>query len=197
MKKVKLFSLLVLFFTSSSIFAQQSTWSFDEAHSKITFSVTHLVITEVPGYFSKFKGSVTSYSDDFVNSKIEFEVDAKSINTDNESRDNHLRSADFFDTEKYPKITFKSKSFTKVDEKNYKLTGDFTIKDVTKTITLDVVYGGTIKDPWGNTKAGFKIKGQINRFDYNLKWDKLLETGGAVVSKEVELMCFVQLLKNK
>ncbi len=197
MKKLKLIPLFILLLAASSLPAQQAPWGFDGVHSKISFNVTHLVISEVTGYFGKFSGQVTSYSDDFANSKIDFEVDVKSISTDNETRDNHLRSADFFDSEKYPKITFKSKSFTKVDAKNYKLTGDFTIKDITKTITLDVVFGGTIQDPWGNTRAGFKIKGNIDRFDYNLKWNQVLEAGGAVVGKNVELVCFVELVKNK
>jgi len=196
MKKLTLF-LFVLVFTFNFVKAQQSTWNFDIAHSKISFNVTHLVISEVTGHFSSFTGKVVSKSDDFVNSEIYFEIDAKSINTDNESRDNHLRSADFFDVEKYPKIIFKSKSFTKVKGNKYKLVGDFTMKDVTKTITLDVVYGGTIKDPWGNTKAGFKISGEVNRFDYNLKWNNLLETGGAVVGKTVKINCFVELTKEK
>jgi len=196
MKKLTLF-LFVLVFTFNFVKAQQSTWNFDIAHSKISFNVTHLVISEVTGHFSSFTGKVVSKSDDFVNSEIYFEIDAKSINTDNESRDNHLRSADFFDVEKYPKIIFKSKSFTKVKGNKYKLVGDFTMKDVTKTITLDVVYGGTIKDPWGNTKAGFKISGEVNRFDYNLKWNNLLETGGAVVGKTVKLNGLVELTKEK
>lgn len=196
MKKLTLF-LFVLVFTFNFVKAQQSTWNFDIAHSKISFNVTHLVISEVTGHFSSFTGKVVSKSDDFVNSEIYFEIDAKSINTDNESRDNHLRSADFFDVEKYPKIIFKSKSFTKVKGNKYKLVGDFTMKDVTKTITLDVVYGGTIKDPWGNIKAGFKISGEVNRFDYNLKWNNLLETGGAVVGKTVKINCFVELTKEK
>jgi len=196
MKKLTLF-LFVLVFTFNFVKAQQSTWNFDIAHSKISFNVTHLVISEVTGHFSSFTGKVVSKSDDFVNSEIYFEIDAKSINTDNESRDNHLRSADFFDVEKYPKIIFKSKSFTKVKGNKYKLVGDFTMKDVTKTITLDVVYGGTIKDPWGNIKAGFKLSGEVNRFDYNLKWNNLLETGGAVVGKTVKINCFVELTKEK
>jgi polyisoprenoid-binding protein YceI len=197
MKQFRVLSLFVVFFIAASLQAQQATWGFDNAHSKITFTVSHLVVSEVTGYFSKFNGSVTSYSDDFANSQINFDIDVNSINTDNEARDKHLKSADFFDAEKYPKITFKGKSFAKVDEKNYKLVGDFTMKDVTKTITLDVVYGGTIKDPWGNTKAGFKIKGNVDRFDYNLKWNQVLEAGGAVVGKNVEILCFVELIKNK
>lgn len=196
MKKLTLF-LLAFVFTFNFVKAQQASWSFDVSHSKISFSVTHLVITEVIGHFSSFTGKVVSKSEDFVNSEIYFEIDAKSINTDNETRDNHLRSADFFEVEKYPKIIFKSKSFTKVKGNKYKLVGDFTMKDVTKTITLDVVYGGTIKDPWGNTKAGFKISGEVNRFDYNLKWNNLLETGGAVVGKTVKINCFVELTKEK
>jgi polyisoprenoid-binding protein YceI len=197
MKRIKLIPLFLVLFFAAYLPAQQSSWSFDNVHSKITFTVTHLVISEVTGYFSKFNGDVTSYSDDFSNSQVNFEIEVNSINTDNETRDKHLKSADFFDAEKYPKIIFKSKSFTKVDEKNYKLVGDFTMKDVTKTITLDVVFGGLIKDPWGNTRAGFKIKGNVDRFDYNVKWNQVLEAGGAVVGKNVDILCFVELVKNK
>jgi polyisoprenoid-binding protein YceI len=126
--------------------------------------------------------------------KIDFTADINSINTDNEKRDNHLKSDDFFNAEKYPQMKFVGKSMQKVGNNKYKLTGDLTIRDITKTVTLDVIYNGIVK-AWGATKAGFKLTGIINRFDYNLKWNTLLETGAAVVGKDVSINCDIQLIK--
>ena len=175
-------SALLALFSLVSINAQ-SKWTVDKSHSKVQFSVTHLIIAEVTGQFKSFDANVEASKDDFTDAKIEFSADVNSVTTDNEGRDKHLKSDDFFNAEKFPKITFVGKSFKKVNGKNYKLVGDFTIRDVTKQITLDVVYNGSVKDPWGNTKAGFKIKGEVNRFDYNLKWNTLMEAGGAVVGR--------------
>nr|HMT30139.1 YceI family protein [Bacteroidia bacterium] len=144
----------------------QTNWTVDNTHSQVMFTVSHLVISEVTGSFKKFNGTITSSKPDFTDAQINFTVDVNSINTDNEMRDTHLKGDDFFNSEKYPAITFKGKSFKKVSGNKYQLTGDLTIRDITKTVTLDVVYSGTVKDPWGNTKAGFKIKGTIKRFDY-------------------------------
>ena len=195
MKKL-LYSAFMVLFALLSINAQ-TKWTADKAHSKIQFSVTHLIISEVTGQFKSFDADVESSKDDFTDAKIQFSADVNSIDTDNEDRDKHLKSDDFFNAEKFPKITFKGKSFKKVDAKNYKLTGDFTIRDITKEITLDVVFNGTVKDPWGNTKAGFKIKGEINRLDYNLKWNTLMEAGGAVVGKTVTMIVDLELQKAK
>jgi len=185
---------VALFVTFLSINAQ-TKWNIDKAHSKVMFSVTHLVISEVTGEFKDFTGSIESSKDDFTDAKIDFTVLVNSVNTDSEQRDKHLKSDDFFNAEKYPQITFKGKSLKKVKGNNYKLTGDFTIRDVTKQVTLDVVYNGSVKDPWGNTKAGFKIIGNIDRFDYNLKWNSLIETGGAVVGKTVTMTINLELQK--
>jgi len=175
----------------------QTKWTVDKTHSNVQFSVTHLIISEVTGEFKSFDADIEASKDDFTDAKIDFSADVNSINTNNEARDKHLKSDDFFNAEKFPKVVFKGKSFTKVSSNKYKLTGDFTIRDVTKEITLDVTYNGTIKDPWGNIKAGFKIKGEINRFDYNLKWNTLMETGGAVVGKTVNMVVNLQLQKSK
>ena len=197
MKNLKLFFAVCLSGIINTSIAQ-STWSFDKDHSKVTFSVTHLMISEVSGQFNEFEGKVVSKSDDFADSQIEFTINVGSIDTDNEKRDGHLRSGDFFDAEKYPTITFKSKSFKKAKGKNYKLTGDMTIRDVTKEITLDVIYFGTIKDDgYGNTKAGFKITAEINRMDFGVKWNSVLEGGGVVVGETVTLVCNVELMKQK
>lgn len=194
MAKLRFTAVLLLFgFISLSA---QTKWAIDKTHSGVQFSVSHLVISEVSGQFKSFDGSIEAAKDDFSDAKIDFSIDVASINTDNEKRDEHLKSDDFFNAEKFPKMTFKGKSFKKVSGKNYKLVGDFTIRDVTKEITLDVVYNGTVKDPWGNTKAGFKIKGEVNRFDYNLKWNALMETGGAVVGSTVYITVNLELQKS-
>lgn len=192
MKKLFVLATLVLF--ALNINAQ--TWTIDKAHSKVQFTVTHLVISEVTGHFKSYDGNITATKDDFSDAKIDFTVDIKSINTDNEQRDNHLKSDDFFNAEKFPQMTFKGKSMKSVGNNKYKLTGDLTIRDVTKEVTLDVVHNGTVKDPWGNTKAGFKITGALNRFDYNLKWNTLTELGGAVVGRTVNIVIDLQLQKS-
>ena len=174
----------------------QSTWSVDNSHTKIEFAVSHLIISETVGYFKTFGGKVSTTNDDFSGASVEFTVDVASINTDNDMRDNHLKSDDFFNAEKFPKMTFKSTSFKKIDGKKYKLIGLLTIRDVTKTVEFDVVYNGTVKDPYGNTKAGFKLMGSINRFDYGLKWNTLAEAG-AVVGDMVEIKVNIELSKDK
>jgi len=192
----RLTNLLFLLLFVSLINAQtkeENVWAVDKAHSKIGFAVTHLLISEVEGYFKDFDLKVVTDREDFVDAKIEFTAKTASIFTDNEKRDEHLKSDDFFNSEKFPEMKFVSKSFKKVGKNKYKLTGDLTIRDVTKPITLDVVYNGTVKDPWGNTKAGFNVTGKLNRFDYGLKWNALTELGGAVVDKIVKLRINVQL----
>ena len=187
-------TVILVLFVVLSINAQ-SKWTADKSHSKVQFTVTHLIISEVTGQFKSFDINVQSSKDDFSDAKIDFSADIASINTDNEKRDSHLKSDDFFNAEKFPKMIFKGKSFTKIDGKNYKLVGDLTIRDVTKEVTLDVVYNGTVQ-AWGQARAGFKIKGEINRFDYNLKWNTLIEAGGAVVSKTVYITIDLELQKS-
>lgn len=169
-------------------------WNLDKTHSKLQFSARHMIISEVTGHFKNFEVS-TLADNDFLDSEVEVTIDAKSLDTGIIERDNHLKSPDFFDVENYPQITFKSTKVEKVDDESYKLYGDFTIRNITKPIVLDVAYGGTIKDPWGNTRAGFKVTGKINRFDYDLKWNALMETGGAVVGKNINITCDIELTK--
>lgn len=171
-------------------------WAIDPSHSEINFKVRHLVVTTLTGKFNQFEGSLESANDDFSNAIVNFTADIASITTGNADRDNHLKSDDFFNAEAYPKLTFASKSFTKTGDNTYKMSGDITLRDVTKTIELDVEYGGTMVDPWGNTKAGFEIKGKINRKEFGLKWDAITEAGGAVVSDEVKLDLNVQVVKQ-
>ncbi|ACF12621.1 YceI family protein [Chloroherpeton thalassium ATCC 35110] len=194
MKKV-VFALVFLFTASKALFAAD-VWSFDKAHSNVRFSVSHLVITDVEGAFKSYDGKVVSENEDFSGSKINFTIDVASIDTDNEKRDEHLKAADFFNADKYPHITFESKSFEKVSGKKYKLVGDLTIKGVTKEVALEVIYNGTVNSPMGGIKAGFKITGEINRFDYGLEWNKLMETGGAIIGETVSITCNIELNKE-
>jgi len=175
----------------------QTNWTVDASHSNVKFSVVHMVVSETEGYFKTYNGKVVSSTPDFDGATIEFSVDVNSINTDNVDRDKHLMGDDFFNAEKYPKMNFKSVSFKKISGNKYELTGDLTIRDVTKRVKFDVTYGGTAKDPWGNVKAGFKAKGKINRKEYNLKWSVLTEAGGMVVSDEVEIMMNIELVQSK
>ncbi|MDB5249957.1 MAG: YceI family protein [Segetibacter sp.] len=182
----KLFILAAIALVSTASFAQ-TKWNVDNVHSSVKFSVSHLVISEVEGAFKKFTGSFTSAKPDFTDAAINFNIDVNSINTDNDMRDNHLKGDDFFNAEKYPVITFKSTSFKKLSGNKYALYGNLTMRDVTKPVKFDVVYGGTAKDGYGNTKTGFKATSVIDRFDYNLKWNKLTEAGGATVGKDITL----------
>lgn len=195
MKKAILFLAVVIGLNGSAL-AQTTNWALDASHSSVEFTVTHLVISEVTGKFRKFDVSVQSDKADFTDAKISFTADVNSIDTDNQDRDKHLKSDDFFNAEKFPKIKFVGKSLKKITDKKYELVGDLTIRDVTKTVTLNVNYGGTVVDPWKNTKAGFKITGTINRKDYGLKWNAITEAGGAVVSDEVELAVKLELAKK-
>lgn len=194
MNKLK-FTFALLLVLTVSIFADPINWEIDKAHSKVQFTVTHMVISEVTGQFKSFDAKITSDGDDFSKGNIDFTIDANSINTDNDYRDKHLKSDDFFNAEKYPKMIFKGKSLQKTGDNKYKLTGDLTIRDITKPVVLDVVYGGSVKDPMGRTVTGFKISGTINRFDFGLKWNKLIESGGAVVGKDVNILCNLELRK--
>ncbi len=194
MKTISLTILLLVAFMTTSF--AQTEWTFDKAHSRIGFSVTHMIITDVEGNFKSFNGMVTTKGDTFDNAKISFEADANSVFTDNEKRDKHLASEDFFNAAAHPKVTFKSKSMEKAGGNKYKLIGDLTMRGITKTVTLDVKYGGTNKGPYGKTRAGFKIGGTVNRFDFGLKWNALMEAGGAVVGKEVELLINIEIIRK-
>jgi polyisoprenoid-binding protein YceI len=196
MKKV-LFSLLTLFIGINTQAQTAKTWQVDPVHSAVKFSVPHLVISEVDGSFKKFQGSIKSAQADFQDAQIEFTIDVNSINTDNTMRDEHLKSNDFFDAKQFPSMKFVSTSFKKKSGNNYTLTGNMTIKGVTKKVSYTVVFGGIAKDGYGNTKAGFKVKGIINRFDYDLKWNALTEAGGATVGKEIDMTLNLEFAQDK
>jgi polyisoprenoid-binding protein YceI len=195
MKKLQIIALAIIF-ASLSAFSQTTNWNIDKSHSHILFGVKHMVISTVTGYFRIFDGKLVTKGDDFNNGYIEFNINTSSINTDNEQRDKHLQSPDFFDAAKYPNITFKSKYMKKLNDNEYELIGNLTMKNVTKEIKLNVEYNGTIKDPYGKTRAGFKLSGKLDRFDYGLEWSKTIETGGLVVGKEVKIDAEIEVVKQ-
>lgn len=169
-------------------------WVLDPTHSELTFKVKHLMISNVKGEFKNFTADIEN--ENLENVSVKVSVDTSSVYTNNTDRDNHLKSADFFDVENYPVMTFESTNFTKVDDTELKLKGMLTIKGISKEIVLDVEYGGTNKDPWGNEKAGFSLNGKINRKDWGLTWNAALETGGVLVSDEVKISGEVQFVKQ-
>jgi polyisoprenoid-binding protein YceI len=177
----------------------QTNWKVDASHSKLRFSVTHMMVSETEGKFKVFDGKATSKSDlDFTNAAITFTADAASIDTDDPKRDGHLKSPDFFDTEKYPDISFKSVTMkpTGKGKTSYDLEGDLTMHGVTKRVKLLAVGAAqTVKDPYGNTKYGFRVLGKLNRKDFGLSWNAALEAGGVAVSEEVDLALSIELNK--
>lgn len=170
-------------------------WIVDPMHTDVQFKVKHLMINTVTGEFGSFDVKMDSENENFSDAKITFTADINSISTKNEMRDNHLKSDDFFNAEKFPQMTFVSTSFTPTGDAEYTLTGDLTIRDITKPVTLKVEYGGSMVDFYGNTKAGFEIDGKINRKDFGLMWNGVTEAGGIVVSDDVRLHLNVQLQK--
>ncbi len=171
-------------------------WTIDQMHSELQFKVKHLVISTITGTFNSFEGTVESETEDFSDAKIKFSIDVNSIDTNQDQRGGHLKSAEFFDTEKYPKISFSSTSFKKVKGEQYKLVGNLTVKDATKAVDLDVEYGGSATDFYGNNKVGFEITGKINRKEFGLVWDGITEAGTIVVGEDIKLNINIQLTKQ-
>ena len=164
-----------------------ATWKIDSAHSEVNFKVKHLVVSTVTGGFDKFDATIEASKEDFSDAKIKFEADINSINTKNEQRDGHLKSADFFDAENNPKLVFESTSVKMTSDYEMQVKGNLTIRGITKEVKLDVIYNGIVTG-FGNIKvAGFEIRGKVNRFDYGLQWNALTEAGGVVVSNEVKI----------
>ncbi len=172
------------------------SWNIDPAHSHIQFSVRHLMISTVRGSFNEFTGAIEFDEVNPLKSTIDVTINAASIDTREQQREDHLRSPDFFDVEKYPNITFKSTRIEQTGDKTGRLIGNLTIRDVTKEVTLDVEYAGQAKSPWGTTSAGFTASGPINREDYGLKWNQTLETGGFLVGDKIKLDIEVELIKQ-
>jgi polyisoprenoid-binding protein YceI len=170
-------------------------WAIDPTHSEIGFKVKHMMFTNVSGKFDTYNGSIETEENDFSTAKISFSADIDSVDTKNTDRDNHLKSGDFFDAENHPKLTFTGKSFNKINENNYELVGDLSIKGVSKEVKLPVEFSGLMQDPWGNTKVGLNIESKINRKEWGLTWNTALETGGVLVGEEVKLNIGLQLAK--
>lgn len=170
-------------------------WVLDTTHSEIKFKVRHMMITNVTGSFNELTASIEGFDDSFENATVEFIAQTSSVDTANEQRDGHLKSADFFDSEKYPEMKFASTKIVKKSDSDFEMHGNLTIKDVTKEVRLNVEFGGINKDPWGNMKAGFSVEGKINRKDFGLNWNAALETGGVLVSEEVKIMGEIQFAK--
>jgi polyisoprenoid-binding protein YceI len=181
-------------FVAVTSFAQN--WKLDATHSKIKFTTKYLVISDVDGEFKKFDGTFASSKADWSDLSANVTADVNSISTDNEMRDKHIKSDDFFNAEKFPNITFKSKSVKSLGGNKYILSGDLTVRDVTKHVDMPVFFGGIVKDPWGNTKAGFKATGKINRKEFNLKYNNAAAAGEAVVGDEVEFTIDLVLIKQ-
>lgn len=172
-----------------------TNWVVDPMHSEVQFKIKHLVISTVTGTFRNFEGGATTASDDFDNAEIHFSLHVDSVDTNQEMRDAHLKGADFFDAETFPKIAFKSTSFKKVDDDEYALNGDLTMKGVTKPVTLKAEYGGTAKDAYGNQKLGFEVTGKVNRKEFGLTYNALTETGGLALGEDIKLSANIQLAK--
>lgn len=181
--------------TGKTPLQQTGEWKMDRAHSGITFAITHMVISEVTGSFRDFDITFSASKEDFTDGAVEAVIKVASINTENERRDGHLRSDDFFNAEQFPEIRFKSTSFEKVDEKNYKIHGDLTIRDVTKRVTFDAVLNGKLR--LGKTeRTGWRATLVIDRFEYGLKWDRTIETGGLVAGREVRITVNVEFTRQ-
>lgn len=176
--------------------ATKTLWKIDPTHSEVQFKVKHLVISTVTGSFSTFDGEIEVDGNNFENASASFTAHIDSISTNNEDRDNHLKSDDFFNAEKFPQLKFESTKVEKTDEGEYKATGNLTIRDITKEIELDLVHGGTVTDQYEQTKAGFEVNGTINRKEFGLTWSAVTEAGSVVVGDKINLQLNVQYIKN-
>lgn len=170
-------------------------WALDSVHSSVDFSIRHMMIANVKGTFNSFNATIEADPTDLTTANIEFTVETSSVDTRNKDRDGHLVSADFFDAENYPTMTFKATSIEKTDEGEYNVSGDFTLHGITKQETFTVTFEGQGKDPWGNEKVGFSAEGSINRSDYGLVWNAALETGGVLVGDKVKISLQIQAAK--
>lgn len=175
---------------------KNSTWSIDPTHSEIGFKVKYMMFTTVNGKFNDFQSTIENEGEQFTDSKISFTAKVSSIDTNNADRDNHLKSGDFFETEKFEDLKFDVTNISKVNDQNYTVTGDLTIKDVTRPVELKGEYSGLLQDPWGNTRIGLSLNGAINRKDFGLGWNTALETGGVLVGEEIKLFAEVQYVKQ-
>jgi len=174
----------------------QTKWILDSTHSELGFKIKHLMITNVSGSFKNFNAEVISEETDFGTAQINLNADMASISTNNDQRDAHLRNSDFFEVEQYPELNFQSTTIEKKDSDTYTLFGELTMKGVTKPVKLNVEYTGLSKDPWGGERAGFVVTGKINRSDWGINFNGVLETGGVMLSEEVRINGEIQLVKQ-
>jgi polyisoprenoid-binding protein YceI len=193
----KIYILFLLFVAGMFTTAAQTTWRADVAHSKVQFTISHMVISEVSGRFQDFDATLIQTKDDFSEGKLNATIKVTSINTDNEKRDGHLKSPDFFDAEKYAEITFVSKSIKATGKDTYKIAGDLTMHGITKPVVLDTKFNGQIVGPMGNTISGFKATTTVNRKDFGIIWNKTLEAGGLLVGEDVDVVIIIEMTKEK
>jgi polyisoprenoid-binding protein YceI len=190
----KFVAVVFAIFAVTTLVTAQSEWKFDKVHSSVSFSIKHMVISNVSGSFKDFSVVLKSGKEDFSDATVESTIQVASISTDNDYRDKHLKSDDFFNAEKFPTIKFKSTKFEKLGDNKYKITGDLTMRDVTKEVIFDAVLNGTLKTDKGLLSA-WKATTTVNRFDYNLKWNKTIETGGLIVGQDVTVTLNLELNK--
>jgi len=187
--------LFVLILTTIT-FGQEATWVIDKSHSSIGFDIDHLVISQTEGAFNEYDATIKSDASDFSDATFDITIQVTSVDTKNERRDNHLRNADFFNVEKYPTINFKVTEFKKVEGKKYKVIGLFTMHGVTKEVVLDATFGGVITHPSFGTRAGLRITGALNRYDFGLKYNAAMEAGGYILGEEVRIDCRLEMVKQ-
>jgi len=173
-----------------------TTWDFDLSHSSVNFHVRHLMVSKVHGRFQQWGGSLVIDSDDITKSKVDVTIEVASIDTKEEKRDAHLKSADFFDVEKFPQLTFKSTAVKKISDEELEVTGDLTIHGDTKSVVLKVESNGQIKDPWGGTRAGFSAKTSISRKEFGLHYNALLEAGGVVIGDKIDITLEIEAVQK-
>jgi polyisoprenoid-binding protein YceI len=193
---MKSFIATLLVLASVMTLNAQTMWKADKAHSNVNFTVTHLMISEVSGNFKEYDVTVTTNGEDFKNAVVEAAIKTASVNTENENRDKHLRSDDFFNSDSFPMMTFKSNKIEQTGTDTYKIYGTLTIRDVSKPVVLDAKYMGK-QEAWGTTKIGFKATTSINRFDYSVKWDKQMDAGGFIVANSVNIVLLMELNQQK
>jgi polyisoprenoid-binding protein YceI len=189
-------SLFIMFVFAATAFGQTTVWKLDKVHSNVMFTVRHLVVSEVTGSFGDFTVNFVNTKEDFSDAGIDAVIQTASINTQNERRDAHLKSDDFFNAEKFPEMKFKSTSLKKVADNKYELLGDLTIRDITKPVKFDVTHLGVVSAGQMGTRSGWKATTTINRFDFNLKWDKTIESGGLIVGQDVTIQLNLELVKG-
>ena len=197
MKKTAVFSILLGLLIAVSSSAMAAEWQIDAVHSHIGFSVRHMVISKVPGEFTDFDGKINFDGENYDKASVSFTIQSASITTNDEKRDSHLKSDDFFAAEKFPTISFVSKTVVAGENGEFQVVGDLTMRGVTKEVTLDCEFNGVVQDPWGNTRAGFSVEAEINRQDFGVSWSKSMDAGGLVVGDVVDIAIEIEAVQAK